>query len=1336
MNVEPLESRIAPATVFGLDTSNNLLRFDSSTPGTIVSSILVTGIKSGETLLGIDFRPVDGQLYGLGSTSRLYLIDQLTGVATEVGLFEVSLNGTAFGFDFNPTVDRIRVVSDVDENFRLNPGTGGVVDFDPGTPGIQPDVNLVYDNTTADGDPIDPNAGANPFVVGAAYTNNVAGAATTTLHGIDTALDILVIQSPPNNGVLNTVGSLGVDATSVLGFDIETTSTTGLAAMVVGGVPRLYSINLATGAASLIGAIGGGATLRGLAIAPPGFTASFGGGVATFTGSAANDEVVFDASGGLLRHNRFSLGNAGFSSDFDFDTAIPGDQTISATNPSVLVIINGGIGDDRVTLGSATAPKITFVTEFVVNGEGGFDSLTIDDAADGFARTVTLTPGKVAGITGVVTAGTDEVIVRSGGGRDVFNIDGTSTPTSILAGGGDDRFIFGTGATLSGGVLDGGAGFDSLDYVDAGGAVDLAETNAVFFAKLSGRQEPGPLSGSPVSGFGVFTLNAEETALAFDIRIADLMGATVTGNHFHNGTVGVNGAIVRGLIPAEEIDIIPPDERLAGTWTSTDAEPLTPALVAELEAGRIYFNTHTNLFPSGEARGQLEPQGLFGSATGTSGIRAIEQALDFGTIDIVNATTATFTDLDGDVVMLKVRNGDLAMATFRTALAGSGTQVLLLDMSLAVAGQTFNGASVTLTAKRGPLGGDGFVNIGQINATGIDLGAVKIAGDLGQLDAGDGDPGAPAVKSLNAVSLGVLGRSTQDPVTASLESNINGQLGPVKIATNVKDAHLNVEGGISKLTIGGSLIGGSTLFSGRIATTGDVGPVKIGGDLRGGDGEQSAHLFIGGKLTSATVGGSLVGEGAVSARIRSGLDMGPVKIAGDIRGGAGHDSGQVLSFTKIASVTVGGSLIGGAADAAGSIISFGDLGALAIKGDVVGSSATRTGYIEVTGVLARLAIGGSIFGGSAGTSGLLISNAQMGTVSIGGSVVGGAGSESGQISSSGSIKSVFIGGSLLGGAGQQSGFLIAGDGAGTGDIGTLTIRGSVIGGTAFTTGRIGVDGNIGKLSIGGSLLGGNVTDSGLVRAEAIGSVFIGRDIAGGDATGANFVAGTGVLVAQRIGKVTVGGSLLAGEDRSTDVLRVSGAIVAEDDLGRVTIKGSITGSIAPDGTITDALIVGRGQAVVAAGSAINFAIKSLTVGGSVERAQVLGGYVFDGLGMLVASNPDAQIGKVTVGGNWTASSIAAGVRIGADNVFGTSDDEKIPGTDAPQIISRIASILIKGFALGTGGGDDHFGFVAQQIGSFKIGSTRFPLTAGAGNDLAGMLVGATGDLRVAEIAQP
>src|SRR5262249_44051896 len=148
------------------------------------------------------------QLYALGSTSRLYVVNTFTGNATLVGAgpFTPTLNGTSFGFDFNPTVDRIRIVSDADQNLRLNPATGGA--------GIV-DTALAY----AVGDP---NAAQNPFIGASAYTNNFAGAAATTLYGIDAALDILVIQNPPNGGVLNTVGALGVnvDQAQPYAFDI------------------------------------------------------------------------------------------------------------------------------------------------------------------------------------------------------------------------------------------------------------------------------------------------------------------------------------------------------------------------------------------------------------------------------------------------------------------------------------------------------------------------------------------------------------------------------------------------------------------------------------------------------------------------------------------------------------------------------------------------------------------------------------------------------------------------------------------------------------------------------------------------------------------------------------------------------------------------------------------------------------------------------------------------------------------------------------------------------------------------------------------------------------
>src|SRR6187200_1617188 len=98
--------------IYGVTTTNLLVSFNSGAPGTILSSVAITGLQAGETILGIDFRPATKQLYGLGSTSRLYTINLSTGAATAVGPpFTPALSGTAFGVDFNPTVDRIRITS-------------------------------------------------------------------------------------------------------------------------------------------------------------------------------------------------------------------------------------------------------------------------------------------------------------------------------------------------------------------------------------------------------------------------------------------------------------------------------------------------------------------------------------------------------------------------------------------------------------------------------------------------------------------------------------------------------------------------------------------------------------------------------------------------------------------------------------------------------------------------------------------------------------------------------------------------------------------------------------------------------------------------------------------------------------------------------------------------------------------------------------------------------------------------------------------------------------------------------------------------------------------------
>ena len=243
-------------TAYGVTSANQLVRFSVTNPATFDTAMPLTGLGGGETLVGLDFRPTTGQLFGLGSQSRLYVIDTITGAATQVGTSgSFTLSGSFFGFDFNPTVDRIRVVSDADQNIRLNPASGALA---------APDAPIQY----AVGDP---NQGVNPSLVASAYTNSFAGASTTTLYGIDSGLDVLVIQNPANNGTLTTVGSLNVNPTALLGFDILATpggGNAGYAALHVGGVSGLYQVNLATGNTTLLGSFPGGAVVTGLAVAP------------------------------------------------------------------------------------------------------------------------------------------------------------------------------------------------------------------------------------------------------------------------------------------------------------------------------------------------------------------------------------------------------------------------------------------------------------------------------------------------------------------------------------------------------------------------------------------------------------------------------------------------------------------------------------------------------------------------------------------------------------------------------------------------------------------------------------------------------------------------------------------------------------------------------------------------------------------------------------------------------------------------------------------------------------------------------------------------------------
>ena len=251
------------ALLVGLTTGGNVITFDSASPGTIQTSAMLTGLGS-ETLIGIDRRPSNGLLYGVGTGGSLFTVNPLTGAASMVGTLSTGLVGSGFGFDFNPVPDRLRLVSNQEQNLRINVGTG-VALIDGG---------LSYSLS-------DVNAGANPNIVASGYINNVPGALTTTLYGIDSALDTLVIQNPPNAGTLVTVGSLGVDTSALAGFDVSHTGEVFAALTDPNELTTgLYTINLATGAATFLGGIGGGAAVYGLTAVPePEEYAAMGAGV-------------------------------------------------------------------------------------------------------------------------------------------------------------------------------------------------------------------------------------------------------------------------------------------------------------------------------------------------------------------------------------------------------------------------------------------------------------------------------------------------------------------------------------------------------------------------------------------------------------------------------------------------------------------------------------------------------------------------------------------------------------------------------------------------------------------------------------------------------------------------------------------------------------------------------------------------------------------------------------------------------------------------------------------------------------------------------------------------
>ncbi|HQZ94796.1 MAG TPA: DUF4394 domain-containing protein [Pyrinomonadaceae bacterium] len=252
----------AGTIVYAYENLNkHLISFDASEPGTLLTDIALTGLGDDE-IFGLDFRPADGMLYGIATggfptPGKLVRINVITGEVVRVHPTNnvPSIIDTFYGFDFDPVEDRIRNVGSQATNRRLDPNTG----------------QLAANDTTLRYAAGDVNAGVVPRVVHIASTTT---SGVTTTYGVDIQANTLVRvggvngNPSPNGGQLTTIGNLGVDPTNFGSMDIKPGATNAYASLFIDSVPIFVSIDLATGAASIIGRVGGSETqvIDGIAI--------------------------------------------------------------------------------------------------------------------------------------------------------------------------------------------------------------------------------------------------------------------------------------------------------------------------------------------------------------------------------------------------------------------------------------------------------------------------------------------------------------------------------------------------------------------------------------------------------------------------------------------------------------------------------------------------------------------------------------------------------------------------------------------------------------------------------------------------------------------------------------------------------------------------------------------------------------------------------------------------------------------------------------------------------------------------------------------------------------
>jgi hypothetical protein len=728
-----------PSTlVYGLTATNTLVPFttDSTNVGAVIP-ITGSGL-GGRTFVAIDFRPLNGQLYGLArdalndDAGRLYTIDPVTGAATELTVTGAQFRLTnSVGMDFNPVAlsgaNALRVVTGADQDFRLT--------FSGST------ATVIVDGA------INPSSAD---LMAAAYVNNrgglpgAGGVGGTTLYVVDSVTDTLYIQNPPNNGTLTVPKPLVHDIGSVGGMDILTTTDRALAVFGINGTNGLYEVDLTNGFANFMRPLPSSFVDLAVPIPP----------VLSSTPSGANRLLTPALGVGPFNVQRADIVSDPFCSVGTIAAATS--LTVTNDGPQSFYRIRdlSAAGATRFTVFLSGAAEIPANASTAV-GFGTFelvgDSLKFDIAYSGlgsafsdahihlpaestnsagpsiflqpyavgplgtngrFASTIALTLAqKVAildgkayvnihsanlgggEIRGQIAPTTYRAIARGISERaNPTSSTGFGTATMVLIGrellyyvsyhglsgtlsdahihGRADRGVSagvqyhlrgGTGLGSRSGILTSrtnltaaqiGALVDGRAYVnlhssvvgsgEIRGQVAPVVGEVPFAAELTGAAErPTPVV---TTGAGFASATLQGSTLSFTLAYRNLP-AVATVAHIHGPAVSTNTA---GVL----LDLAPYHQGPLGTQgVFVGTVPLTPAMVAALHNGDLYFNIHTALNPAGEIRGQISPTVLQVALNGANEVPPVATpATGYGYVGLLGkqlSLGAHYRDLQG-----------------------------------------------------------------------------------------------------------------------------------------------------------------------------------------------------------------------------------------------------------------------------------------------------------------------------------------------------------------------------------------------------------------------------------------------------------------------------------------------------------------------------------------------------------------------------------------------------------------------------------------------------------------------------------------------------------------